>query len=890
MTQILDEDNIKNVIKNNEFYLEDAKLNSVFIYQRRVFHLQALKLHELLERQNIILSLSSKSNSTNPNSNLNDILNIDNSNILNKRHSQKDILGNKRIVDDVEMALLSILDSDGILSLSYRVSEFIVLMTKITKVDHRSLCLNILSKLISTTCGHQFVTQGGLRLLKRWLKIAEEDDNINELCSILIALRKLPFDSQVVKETEIGKAVKKLLKYKSPSKLKDNLPLYDEVKNLIKYWTDQLTIVANNKSTGASLNNSNNISDMPPLVVKISEQFYKDKGVPKDCSNLLMKLKIKKEIEIEDEKKNNEDTSMSISSSDNKPSTIPATIIQTESTPISEQTIAKIIPKVPIRTVSSLLSSSSSNSSSNVIPPRVVSMAPISSEPRGVGSQSIADIVAAATTLSSSKSGSTFGPSLTTSNITMGGITSTGIRNSGDIKALPTRSPLGLRERRSSDMAKEARKLLANEALRNARLEGNTFTNDENVIEQKQVKIKQGCLKRRSDGSSSDYSNKRPKVKVQWADESGGSLRDVFTFEVENNFKRSTYDFTHRDLMKKEKLLEKETHLSHKLEAMQKTIDWKKPLGLLLPLEVQDNCQNPIDSVELEVQTNRLMHVLEARYQDELLIPLDPDEPSKSESDMPIMNSSDAIVIPWQDNFPNDQLISNNNLKENNNNNNNNNLFSFLPPILQNNLDDDILNMILQDNSIIPSLLNTDGSINYSTVLHLRNMQSLYSNPNNNLGPQFIAPPSLPPNQFNPGHPNNVAYNPVSNNPFDPTEQYDPTNQFNPNENRPSRFTTNAPNNQIFAPPPPFGGLANVNQFVPASAPPSSNQNKKFTSTKAQTACKYFSTPRGCQFGSKCTFAHNEANKIHPPTASNNLDIYGPPPGSNIRTGPGRRR
>jgi hypothetical protein len=58
-----------------------------------------------------------------------------------------------------------------------------------------------------------------------------------------------------------------------------------------------------------------------------------------------------------------------------------------------------------------------------------------------------------------------------------------------------------------------------------------------------------------------DNNGKREKLGVKWADEEGGLLREVQTIEVEK-IKSSVATYkTHKDLVKKEKQLEKEVHL-----------------------------------------------------------------------------------------------------------------------------------------------------------------------------------------------------------------------------------------------------------------------------------------------------------------------------------------
>jgi hypothetical protein len=94
---------------------------------------------------------------------------------------------------------------------------------------------------MSTDCGTSFVTNGGMRLLKRWIKIAEEENYIDELTKVMTTLMKLPFNEKVVKDTEIGKAIKKLLKLKgTPENTSGVAKLHKEVKALMEHWTNQV--------------------------------------------------------------------------------------------------------------------------------------------------------------------------------------------------------------------------------------------------------------------------------------------------------------------------------------------------------------------------------------------------------------------------------------------------------------------------------------------------------------------------------------------------------------------------------------------------------------------------------------------------------------------------
>jgi hypothetical protein len=69
-----------------------------------------------------------------------------------------------------------------------------------------------------------------------------------------------------------------------------------------------------------------------------------------------------------------------------------------------------------------------------------------------------------------------------------------------------------------------------------------------------------GGLKRKQNAECS--TEKQEKLAVKWADENGGTLKEVYTIEVEK-IKNSIASYkNYKELVKKERQFEKETHLS----------------------------------------------------------------------------------------------------------------------------------------------------------------------------------------------------------------------------------------------------------------------------------------------------------------------------------------
>ena len=133
---------------------------------------------------------------------------------------------------------------------------------------------------MSPFCKGKFVSFSGYKLLRRWIKIAEQDDCITELRMILKICKQLPFDSQAIKESEIGKIIKKLLKYKSYST--DVTSLHEDVRKLVQYWTEQISATSPKPTANSSVVVSNKTETtttekLPTVVTSIIEKLKDDK-------------------------------------------------------------------------------------------------------------------------------------------------------------------------------------------------------------------------------------------------------------------------------------------------------------------------------------------------------------------------------------------------------------------------------------------------------------------------------------------------------------------------------------------------------------------------------------------------------------------------------------
>lgn len=88
-----------------------------------------------------------------------------------------------------------------------------------------------------------FVSYGGYRILKDWLVDAEKDRYLHFMIAVIKLCRILPFDKAAIKQSEIGKIIKKLTKFES--KRQEQLEiLRHELDMIMKEWRDKQQIAS----------------------------------------------------------------------------------------------------------------------------------------------------------------------------------------------------------------------------------------------------------------------------------------------------------------------------------------------------------------------------------------------------------------------------------------------------------------------------------------------------------------------------------------------------------------------------------------------------------------------------------------------------------------------
>lgn len=89
-------------------------------------------------------------------------------------------------------------------------------MTRVSLPDHRTLCLHVVAHRMSEECRAEFVSAGGLRVVRQWMLAALGEDRVGELRSLLELLGTLSLDADSLRRYELGKLIKRLTKHRSP--------------------------------------------------------------------------------------------------------------------------------------------------------------------------------------------------------------------------------------------------------------------------------------------------------------------------------------------------------------------------------------------------------------------------------------------------------------------------------------------------------------------------------------------------------------------------------------------------------------------------------------------------------------------------------------------------
>lgn len=515
------------------------------------------------------------------------------------------------------------------------------------------LCLHVLKDRFDVAkCGQSFIESGGFRLLKKYIKHADDDDSIYELITIVKICKVLPFDAEIVKNSEIGKVINKLLKFKfktinncsnsnsttDSSNITDNnddiLKLQNEIKELKDLWKSSVEAMSRSKEGnhsprdgyGAAGSNSVKMelnAECMDLLEAINERMYTDRKqqtiIKHQSASYGQEPALYEVINI--------DSNGNDSGTVEAKSATPAVVNKAAGGGTS---LLQILTQQQQQSTPASQGDSGSSSAGNVRDKKGMEMMADKAK-KLLAAKDLAEKMRSNVNImdvdghmesaaddgvsAGSGSGSTHSvylevdphdPEAYANNVyTADGQT---------VKLFSLREinkPVGAYKGIKSCLKKS---LLSSQST-------------ESMIVPVQVAITGS----NAEAAASVGIDKQPTVKtkkpLKWADADGGILREVRLFEVKKLRAGATVNYkTHRDMVRKERQLEQKTNTSKIVEAMQPTIVWYKPKKRVLSFEMQEYAAGPVDSPEAEIQARRIAVVLESRYMDDVSIPADPDE------------------------------------------------------------------------------------------------------------------------------------------------------------------------------------------------------------------------------------------------------------------------
>ena len=703
-----------------------------------------------------------------------------------------------RVLDDVEMTIMGILDSDGKISVKGRLSDFMSLMTRITKVDHRALCLHILQNCISEICQHTFIEEGGLRLLKQWIKVAQEQSCINELKSILKLLKKLPLHKDYVLSSGIDVMMKQLKKWNDGA-------LSKQVESLKNAWSEAMK---SNTSTDSTTLRAN-------------------AGTPEPLSEaqVMMVSAIQ--------------TNLIASKPHVTPTAIPvAPDSAAEHAAVKEKSGQREIKPSPL------------TSAVPTVPPSEPNEVVLTSRPAAkfIGMKVVT--VEASKEPTESKM-----PSSPTARAVSGSAPSVGRAetiiptahtpteiSASDITALVSSVPVAdinksLQVQPRAASKKVDMSAIAKQAQERADAEAAVAAAEEEAAKAEAraaLKPGKGGLKRTyaeaNNGApvTDEQAARKAKVRrgIRWRDREGDKLCDIREIEPREGITRNTGKY--KEMQQREKQMEKDARKIKTTDSMQKTCEWVSPTLLKLSLEVQEASLGPVNSNEKPVIESYVAITSDASYPDVSLIPNDPMEPSASADSgiLAVVPPKKVVSIVFQsgpvggfnaaghtaneDMFDPLGAVDNNSLLRPNTNAPN--LLYASVPIELHFLEPALLQVLARDPHQIASLLNFDGSVNHTMVQTFRQL----------VGGVTALPPPVVANRES-------RFSNISSGSA-PSMQ--PHMTVNP-------FTSEV----SILPPPP------TPQTMPASKGALKNR-------QASIPCTWFNTPQGCLKGDACVYGH----------------------------------
>ena len=555
--------------KENQLYESDAKGAACLLLQREVISVQAVSVEKYL-REGILLQEKHLQVPFDC-SELGEVL----SNRMADAEETKSAKGvddssskkKERVMDDIEVTIMGILDSDGKITVKTRLAEFMSLMSRIEKVDHRALCLHILQKNMSSACEHAFVQEGGLRLLKQWIKTSKEQKCINELKSICKLLKKLPYYSEQLSSCGFSQTLKSL-------KVWEDGMFEKHVNAILEAWRAK----AKEEDKGGKSGRNNSAAAVPLTV---------------DQKNMTAAMREKMVKERGDQEEARAPSPSESSASTAVAKTVASKPIGMKVVTMAGASSTPIDPKV---------SPTAKSVGLNVVKP--TAKAASTSETSAAPGNGTTAAVAAAQ------------EKVTPPAVPMAILTRTVPR------AASKKVDIGAIARAAADDADRKAKEEATEARANAPKPG------KGGLKRSYGDVSGAA--NGNGGGPDNQKARKVKRNIRWADAEGGALKDVRTFYVEglkaSTAKHKDAAAREKQLEKESRKAHKKDSMQKKCAWAK-----PEKLGWLGDVEqVQEQALESFESKEVEVIKSRLEVTPDASYPDVTLIPNDPEEPDRS--------------------------------------------------------------------------------------------------------------------------------------------------------------------------------------------------------------------------------------------------------------------
>ena len=728
----------------------------------------------------------------------------------------------QRKVDDVEHALMCLLDSEGRISLPGSMAELVVIMTKVSVVDHRFMALHMLLNDTTKDCQAHFVRCEGLRLLRRWMRLSQEEGRTELLRMCLALCRQLPFDENAVRRSEIGKAIKKASKHKIEA---DNAQeLRDDAKGLMHFWRDELTRLAEAKASGrAQTTSTTALTERAiKIVTEFDEKLVSERGVPSE------KQKQEEEEEEEEEKTTTkaktkakasgvETVAMDVDEAESEANVEPASTAMSKSVSRKRKGVSDADPAG--------VDAAPAKAKAKVAPAgrrARQALAAIDTESLLDGDDDDDDVVSSSSSSSSSSGGGSNSSSSYSSSNSRGGVLDL-------LKQVPKSSP----KASTSPTSPEGRAKAFQMSFEPTAIDDADGSDAVAAAPQSNFEVEVGphapdpAAKPGRGGLKKKTGTK--KRSLLWRDlEDKGNLFD--THLLVGNFHHvdtvpssgQSQSVASHEKSKKARMKEKEASMSKIRESMKQSIAWIAPPLLSLPESVNEIVRLTVSDKESEeraTHTSRLKKVLETRYPDDSMIPPNPDTPPELATST---SEEDPLPVPWYGDEEEEEQLDgvdagyqlgdgNEAIQGGNTEANNAALVKQLPEVLQQ-FPPEFLAQLVEDQSKMDMILNSDGTLNQGKVALLR-MQMVTGA---SLSRSTSGAGAMPP-------------------------QADSNSRFA--RRRDTGPTTNSTGGGMNMP-----GVASKRSGGDAGAGPV---------TKGPVPCRNFNSPSGfCSFGDRCTFAH----------------------------------